>query len=177
MIKFTERTAFTLVLLAFTALIFYITLGLGPVARLVPLRVVVVTLALILLQLLLDLFPQLTEKTYASTQTDPFKTEQIKGIDKGLSRHNHSNVQQEIPTFRKELRIFLWLLVIPTSIYLFGFFTAAPLYIFFSFKVWSREGWLKSIAAAIGLWSLLYVILHILLSIRLEGGIFWHLLP
>jgi hypothetical protein len=166
MIKFTQGTFFTLVLLTFTAFIFYITLGLGSLARLVPLRVVIVTFLLILFQLLLDLFSRVTEKNCTSKQTDLLKSQafRVLGEDK------------KIPAFWEELRIFLWLLVIPTSIYIFGFLISAPLFVFITLKFWFKESWLISLGIAVGLLCLLYGVFDIFLVTHLEGGIFWKLL-
>ncbi len=173
MIRVTERAIFTLVLLAFVALIFYITLGLGPVARLVPLRVAVVTLVLILFQSLLDVLPRLAQRIHIIEQTDPLKTGQIKGVAKSPARSNSHQGAARFPTLTREVGVFLWILMIPAAIYLFGFLMAVPLYMFLFLKVRSREGYLVSIAAAIGLMCLLYGIFDILLSIRLEGGVIW----
>ncbi len=176
MIRFTQGTIFTLVLLTFTAIIFYLTLDLGPIARLVPFYVVIVTLTLIGIQLLLDLFPRLTERTGALRQTDLHKTEWIKNMSMNQSGSKLLNDSQNPPLFQKELKMIVWLLLIPLMIYLFGFLTTAPLFVFVSFRLWLREGWLISIATAIGLWSFLYGVFVILLSTNLERGIFWQLL-
>jgi len=173
MIRFSERAIFTSVLLAFCALIFWITLGLGPVARLVPLKVAVVTLALIFFQLLLDTLPRLAHRIYGNGLTDPSKTKQIKRVVKNPTRSNHHKGGGRDPTLTTELGVFLWILIIPAAIYLFGFLTAAPLYTLFFFKVHSREGWPVSLAAATGLFCLLYGLFDVLLNTRLEAGIFW----
>jgi hypothetical protein len=177
MIRFTQGTVFTLVLLTFTAIIFYLTLDLGPVARLVPRYIVIVTLALIGIQLLLDLFPRLTERTGALKRIDPQNTEGFINMVMYQPDSKPLIDRQNPPSFQKELEIFVWLLLIPLLIYLFGFLTASPLFVFVSFRLWLREGWLISIATAIGLWSLLYGVFVILLGTHLEGGIIWQLLP
>lgn len=174
MARYSQSTIFTLVLLIFTAIIFHLTLDLGPVARLVPFYVVIVTLTLIVIQLLLDLFPRLTEKTGSLRQSDP-QNKLIKDLSMNQPDSKFINDRQNPPSFLKELEICVWLLFFPLLVYLFGFLTAAPSFILVSFRLWLREGWLISIATAIGLGSLLYGFFVILLSTHLEGGIIWQL--
>ena len=173
MIRASERAIFTSVLLAFCAIILWITLEMGPVARLVPLKVVVVTLALIFFQLLLDTLPRLAHKIYGNGLNYPTKTKQIqRAVENPTLSNNHIGGGRD-STLATELGVFLWILMIPFAIYLFGFLTAAPLYTLFFFKVRSREGWPISLVAAAGLFCLLYGIFDILLNTRLVAGIFW----
>ncbi len=172
-IRFTERAIFTLVLLGFVTLIFFMTLGLGPVARLVPLRVAIVTLALIVVQLVLDILPRHAERIYVTEQPHPSEARQIRGVVESPIRSNSHQSTGRLPTLKRELGVFLWMLMLPAAIYLFGFLVAVPLYTFFFLKVRSRKAYPLSIMAAAGLFCLLYGIFDILLGIPLEIGLFW----
>lgn len=173
-IKFTGQALFSLVLLILVSLIFYISLDLGRLARLVPLRVVVVTLALVVFQLLLDLLPGLAERNNADGETGALEIGQGEGIGKIVPKSDLAKIQVRIPRSQKELGVFLWVLAIPAFIYLFGFLTTLPLYTFLSFKLRSRESWLVSTATASLVLCLIYGVFVILLGARLEEGVFWH---
>ena len=77
MIKLNGKALFTLMMLAFAGLIFYLTLDLSRVARLVPLAVVIPTLVVLILQLLLDLVPGLAEKYSRFEKRDLFAVERF----------------------------------------------------------------------------------------------------
>ncbi len=78
MIKFSERTLFTLIITAFVSLLFYLTVNLSPVARLVPLTLLIPTLGLLIFHLVLDLVPRLEEIYRRFEKVDLFGVEQIR---------------------------------------------------------------------------------------------------
>ena len=78
MMKFSEKTLFTLIIMAFVSLLFYLTANLSPVARLVPLTVLIPTLGLLTFQLVLDLVPGLEGIYRRFEKVDLFGLEQMR---------------------------------------------------------------------------------------------------
>lgn len=173
MIKFSERTLFTLVISAFVGFMFYLTINLDPVARLVPLTVVIPTLTLLIFQLVVDLVPWLEQRYRRFEKVDLFGVEQIQ--KKVLSHDQTNSVKaiNEISRGRRELSMFLWLLLLFPFIYLFGLLIALPTYTFLYLRWRSRESWTLSISMAVGMCSLLYGIFILVLRVRLYEGHLW----
>ena len=113
MIKFSEKALFTMFLMAFVGIFFYLTINLSPVARFVPLIVLIPTLGLLIFQLVLDLVPRLQENYRRFEKADLFGVERIR---ERASVEEKDKVSQS----RQELNLLLWLLMLLTSIYLFG---------------------------------------------------------
>ena len=170
MMKFSEKTLFTLIIMAFVSLLFYLTANLSPVARLVPLTVLIPTLGLLTLQLVLDLVPGLEGIYRRFEKVDLFGLEQIRervptqdqaepvqGIDEGSRRH-------------RELSLLLWILLLLILIYLFGFLIAPPAFTFLYLRWRSGESWKLSIAMAVGIGGLLYGVFILALRVRLYEG-------
>lgn len=170
MIRFDEKTLFTSAMFAFVALIFSLTLGLGRVARLVPMVVVIPTLGLLLFQLLIDMFPRVAEKFSRFEKKDVFRVEPLRE-----KSHNEAGAEQGEEGSRRsqEMIAFLWLSSMLALIYLFGFLIALPVYIFLYLRKRSDEGWLMSAAIAAGMFSLIYGVFILTLGIRLYEGNLW----
>ncbi len=119
MIKFSEKAGFTLLLFAFVALLLYLTLELGRVARFVPLNVVILTMGLLLLQLLLDLVPRLTRRYGRLEQMKPHRIEWVREKIRTSFIADPGVPAQEPPAAK--LSIFAWLMMMLSLVYLLGF--------------------------------------------------------
>ncbi|HET9531918.1 MAG TPA: hypothetical protein VFQ92_16280 [Blastocatellia bacterium] len=166
-----ERIFFTFSLLAFVVAIFCMTLGLGRAARMVPLAVAVPTMCLLAFQLVLDLSPRLARKYSSLEKKDLFKVEPLREKSSALTE---SEQPAEEPTGgEKESNVFLWLLVMLASLFLFGLLVGLPLYVFLYLKLRTGEGWLISSAMAAGVLGLLSLIFIFALRARLYEGELW----
>jgi len=171
MIKFSEKARFTLFLSAFIALLLYLTLELGRVARLVPLSVVIPTLGLLLLQLLLDLVPRLTRRCDSFELTRLYRTEWVREKVRTSFTSNPEVPPKESQT--TELSMFAWLMMMLVLVCLLGFLIAVPLYTLLYLRGRSGEGWTLSLSVAGAMWSLPYAVFHLALNTRLYEGQLW----
>jgi hypothetical protein len=165
---FNQRTCLTFLLFAFAAVILYLTLGLGSVARMVPFAVVIPTLLLLLFQLMMDMLPRLAQKYSRLENKDLF---QVEGLRKQV-REPVEDVEVEALQRNRERKAFLWLLVMLILIYLLGFLIALPLYTLVYLKRRS-EKWLIAVPVAVGIGCLVYGVSILNLGTRLYGGLLW----
>ena len=161
-----HRGSFTLLLILFAAAILAMTPGLGRAARLVPVWVALPTLALLLVQLALDLSPALRRRCRSlASGTRPPMERRGGATDREAPRHAG-------PDRRTSVRL-LWVLLLPLAIYLLGFLVAVPLHAFFCLRrVWG-EGWGPSLATPAALGALLLLIARFVPEIPLWGGWLW----
>jgi len=163
------RTGFTVLLFSLTGLLFIQTMGLGRVARLVPLKVLVPTLVLLALQLALDLFPALGRRFSPFERVRFVKADHYR--DQAKPSSTAPDPGRAFPG--TEGRLFLWLLLFPVLIYFSGFPTAAPLYLFLFLKVRSGESLVLSAASAAVMWGFLLGVFTFLLDVPLHRGLLW----
>ena len=167
-ITFNQKACLTFILFAFAGIIFYLTFGLGSVARMVPFAVVIPTLLLLLFQLMMDMLPRLAQKYSRLENKDLFHVE---GLRKKI-REPVEDVEVEALQRNRERKAFLWLLVMLILIYLLGFLIALPLYTLVYLKRRS-EKWLIAVLVAVGIGCLVYGVSILNLGTRLYGGLLW----
>ena len=80
MTRINEKAALTLALLAFAGVMLYCTVGLSPAARVVPLAVLVPTLALLTCELVLDLAPGFVRRHSSIEHKDVFGIDRVRAI-------------------------------------------------------------------------------------------------
>jgi hypothetical protein len=168
-VSFSRRASFTFLLLAFAGVILYMTFGLGRVARMVPLVVVVPTILLLVLQLMMDLLPGLAQ-TYGRLEN-----KDLFGVQ-GLREKISEAVEAEEDGARqshKERRAFLWLLTMLALVYLLGLLIALPLYTLLYLKSGS-EKWLTAIVMAAAIFGLIYGVSTINSGAPLYEGLLWN---
>lgn len=170
MINLNEKSLFTFLLLAFVAVVFFLTLGLGRIARLVPLVVAVPTLGLLAIQSILDVMPRLAGKSGAFDKKDVF------GVRPLLEKRQVRVDREPAGTRRRsrELTTVLWLSLMFALIYLCGFVVALPTYTFLYLKRRSGAGWRTSAAVAAGMVALLYGVFVFVLPVRMYEGLLWN---
>jgi hypothetical protein len=157
----------TLALLALAGVMFYATAGLSPVARLVPLTVLVATAALLLAELVLDFFPEFVRRHSALETKDVF------GIE-GMRPEAGKSIAHSIPSAgREEVNLCIWLFGLLVLIFLLGLSIALPLFTLLYLRERSGEGWRLSITVAIGMFALLFGVLIGLGRTPLSDGWLW----
>lgn len=170
MINSRVKTGFTLLLLAFVTTLFVLTLDLGRVAHLVPLKVVIPTLVFLVVQLVLELSPGLARKFNKFEKIRFVKSEQLqekKRISSTVSVTENSRA-------KRELRMFAWILSLVVFIYFFGLLIAIPMFMLFYLRWRSGERWLFSILMTAGMWGLLYGVIVIALRTHFYEGLLWN---
>jgi hypothetical protein len=169
MISTLGRTKFTLILFAFVTYVLYLTLDLGSVARMVPLQVAIPTLAVITIQLVLDLVPVLAQKF------SPFEKIRFAGTEALQNKTLADGPGSVTRTLlsRRELCAFFWIFLMLLYIYVFGILLAVPLYTFLYLTIRAKERWLLSIVMAATLSGLVYGVFVLLLDASLYRGHLW----
>ena len=120
---------FTILLAVFAGLMLYRSLGLSPVGRLVPLTVLIPTLAMLLWQLALDLASKPVPTRRGRRRIDFFHSERHRqSVRLPSERVADIAVNTELPGLR-ERRVIAGLLAFLLSIYLLGFSISVPLFI------------------------------------------------
>jgi hypothetical protein len=168
-VSLTRRACFSSLLLGFAAVILSLSLGLGRVARLVPLAVVVPTLLLLLFQLLMDLLPGLAEIYSRLERKDLFGVQEFRQITGKPGEESEDSGLRG----RRERRVFLWLFALPGLIYLLGLLLAIPLFTLFYLKGGS-EKWLTAMAIALAICCLIFALSLIDSGARLYEGLLWN---
>jgi hypothetical protein len=156
----------TLALLALAGVMLYASVGLSPVARLVPLTVLVATVALLLAELGLDLSPGFVQR-HPSLERDVFGIEQVRQESREESASDGRSLG------RRELDLCIWLFSLPGLIFLLGLLIALPLFTLLYLRRRSREGWRVSIAITIGMFLVLFGLWSALRQTPLSDGWLW----
>ena len=164
--SFSERSLVTILLLIFVCALFYASLGLSPVSRVVPISVLIPTIALIALQLILDIAPSVVSRLRAIDQKDVFGVDHLRG-------DRRDNSVDPISRRNVELNVILWVLMLPLMIYLLGLIAALPLFAFLYLKVRSAEGWMLSMVTSGVLLAFVYSILRFTFPAALKLGYIW----
>ena len=140
---------FTSSLCLCVGVLFALTMSLGRVSGWVPLRVVVLTLALLSFQLVREIVP-------------------------GLSKL-HSEVEGHARAVEwARVRTALgWILLLLVSIALLGFLMGAPLFTALYLKFRAGESWRDSLAVAAAIWGVCFGVFQTLLGARLYEGLLW----
>lgn len=171
MTGFGGRALFTILFFAFACTILYLTLGLGRVARAVPLAVVVPTVLLLAFQVLLDFAPRLAQKYGSLEKNDLFGVAPLR--EKSRRPDSEAAIEPEteiVGRRRRERGIFLWLLLLFALLYLLGFLIALPFYTLLYLKRRSGESWLQSVIVAAAMGCLVYALSVLDPGSRLHEG-------
>jgi len=169
MIQIKGKVIFTLLVLTYVSFIFYFTLQLGWIARMVPLIVVIPTLVFLILQILIDIFPWLRRKEANFGKIDITRVVLFE-----QKIHERPEVSAEKMTrTRSELNVLVWALLMLFFIYFFGLLIAILLYTFINLKMRSEEGWIISIAMTATTFFILFLVSFLLPHSLLNRGILW----
>jgi hypothetical protein len=153
--RVSQRTIFSLLLLGVTLLALGGALQLGSVARLVPLRVVIPTLILLLLQVVLDVAADLGKSLPVLDKLGLSSRRQEAGNPEARAM-----AQQPAAAWPQELRVMAWLGLLLVLVMGLGFGLGSPLYVGLFFKLRGGQSWLLSLAVA-GLTALIMQLLFV----------------
>ena len=169
MSHWTSRAVFTLFLLSLAVFFFIETLLSSPLARFVPLVVVVPTMALLVIQWSMDLRGNLgrilmrLEKVIFSNSEEFRKKAFQRSARTGwaLARGSRQGMAM------------LWMLLLIVLVYLFGLPMAGLLYTFLYLRIGARDKWIPSAVVAAGVWAFTYGVFVLLLHGQYYQGQIW----
>jgi len=168
MIRRRDNIAFSSSLCLFVGILFLTTLDLAPTSRLIPLRVVVPTLALILFQLLLDAFPTLAHAYEQREKTEVFTLKRL-----GLGSDPPAPDQPPGIPHRRMWSAFSCGLSLLVLVYFLGFPAGTPIFTALYLRVRARETWRRSLILTAAVWILVYGVFATALGARLHDGRLW----
>jgi hypothetical protein len=169
-----DKIIFSALLLLAGLLFLILTLPLGRVAQMVPIRVLVPTIVLLLLQLAIDWYAR--GKDHAL----------------GLRAHNKAGGLPDREVYKlppdprsiplaatgnavKEFSILILIGFLPLLIYLTGFILAATLFIWLYYQFLFKKPFLFSATLSLGVAFFFYVLLVLLLGMDIRSGLVWSL--
>ncbi|MBL0712270.1 MAG: hypothetical protein JJV98_01100 [Desulfosarcina sp.] len=167
-----DQIAFSALLLLGGLLFFRLTLPLGRMAQMVPIRVLVPTIALLVLQLVLD------GRARRNTPSPDHKMPESHGLvpdghrSEGPSDRRLNTSSASGNTVREYQIIFL-LGFLPALIYLIGFVFSAALFIWFYYRVYFKKKFLVSASLSLCAALFLYVVMILLLGMDMGAGLIW----
>jgi hypothetical protein len=140
---------------------------LGPVSRFVPLAVAVPTLAILILQLLVEIRLRLLRGRVVVDTS---------GMVDGRASHNgNGQVGSHDGTEHSGgvVPMALWVLGLFLLVFMLGFAVALPTFALAYLRIRAKEPWRVSTAAAVAMWALVYLFFGILLDIPMHAGHLW----
>jgi hypothetical protein len=163
MIRLDERSAVSALLVAVAAAFLAGTVGLSPTARLVPLTVVVPTLALAVAQLALDLVSRFDARSGRHDRPDAIPSERV--ADDDIAPDDRR---------RHEVALLSWLLVLLGLLALVGLRAALPAFTFLFLRARAGESAALSAVVALVVLATIVALLHTL-GLRDFEGLVWSL--
>ena len=167
-----DKIAFTALLLFGGLLFLLLTLPLGRIAQMVPIRVLVPTIALLVLQLVLDW--RARRNVLLSGRQEP--------ETRGLVPAKHgANEPPDRPlkilsasgNTGREYQILFLLGLLPALIYLVGFIVSAILIIWFYYRFYLKKSFLISAALSITATIFFYFLMIMLMGMDIRSGLVW----
>lgn len=149
-------------LLAIAVLLLVETLAMGRVARRVPEPVVLVTLALLVLQVLSALFPAVARIAGAYSAQPA-----VPGMEMG---DGSEEAVERPPGWRESVSGLLWVVALPVLVVTAGLVPSTFLYALVYFRFRGEMRWLPALTAAVALSAGLYVLLERVLGVMLHRG-------
>ena len=162
-----DKIAFTAFLLLCGLLFLRLTLPLGRIAQMVPIRVLVPTIALLVLQLVIDW--RARRNMIVSGRRDP----ETCGLVAAKHRVNGSPDRRLKILNARENHILVLLVLLPVLIYLVGFIVAAILIIWFYYRFYLKKSFLISAALSLSATIFFYFLMIMLLGMDIRSGLVW----
>ncbi len=162
-----RRAWFTALLTAATSVLLVRTLALGPASRRAPLWAVLTTLALLVLQLLLDLLPAL------GTHLGVLQHDSLFGAARHLDALRHRGAGAATPRERRVrgVRFCLWLTGLAALVRVVGFPWAVPVFLAPYLRAETNLGWGRAIVVSAVTAALVQVVFMILLGVSFPPGL------
>lgn len=164
--KFSEDNLILLALTVFLILLLLLSFEYAPKARLMPLVVGIPTLALVVIHLLINVVPSLSEKYRKVREHDIFDLGEIK--KKPAPPPGERKSPAEIG--KKEVNIVWWLIGLMGAICVVGYLIAIPAFCFLFLKIRSGERWLAAIIVTAATWVFVYGVFVIVLKLQIYKG-------
>ena len=148
---------FSLIILFFLLTFIYLSTGFDFNSKIVPLIIMLPTVALLIIILIADLFPALAVRF----EVDMFKA----------SSSNSRKNEKKVILRRKDFLITsLWLISFFLLILFFGFLIAIPICLT-TFLKFYRHTWLQTVTITLLTWAFVYVLFQIVIKFELFKGI------
>jgi hypothetical protein len=169
-----DKVIFSAVLLLIGLLFLILTMPLGRMAQWVPIRVLLPTIVLLLLQLRIDWHAR--GKRHASDVRGRPGPDALRDGHFGkTSPASWSNLSGAMGKEVKAYPILLLLVFLPVSIYLMGFILSATLFVWLYYRLYFKKPFLISASLSFGAAIFLYLLLVLLLGMDLQAGLIWNL--
>ncbi len=169
-----QRIVFAALLLFVGLLFGGLTLPLGRMAQLVPMRVLVPTIALLVIQLCIEWrdreHPRAAKGRVPQT-IGPLRDQSFHRAPTG----HRDNLSAAVRYDFKEYPTLLLLGFLPVLIFLFGFTVSATLFIWLYFRLYFKKPFLFSTFLSLGAAVFLYILLSLLLGMELRSGFLWQM--
>ena len=167
-----DKLVFTALLLLGGLLFLLLTLPLGRMAQMVPIRVLVPTIALLVLQLVIDW------RARRNMISPGRQVSETRGLVperswSGEPSDRLLNTSGASGNTGSEYQILFLLGLLPALIYLFGFIFSAALFIWFYYRFYCKMSFLFSTALSLGAAIFLYFITIMLLGMDIGSGLVW----
>lgn len=165
--RLNDRTLFTLAVFLLVLGFLVLSLDYRPRARLVPLIIAGPTLALTLLQLLIDMVPAVARRFSFLQEYDLF------GIDAGRAADPSAETGSSNAVYRRELNFASWLLLLMALIYFLGYLVAVPLFLVLFLRLRSSESWGLTLSITAVTWAFVYTVFIMIMGAPLHEGVVW----
>lgn len=167
-----DKIVFTALLLLGGLLFLLLTLPLGRMAQMVPIRVLVPTIALLVLQLVIDW------RARQNMLSPGRQVPETRGLvpDRHWSKEPSDrllNTSSASGNTGREYQILFLLGLLPALIYLVGFIFSAALFIWFYYRFYFKKSFLVSAALSFGAAIFLYYLMIMLLGMDIRSGLVW----
>jgi VIT1/CCC1 family predicted Fe2+/Mn2+ transporter len=163
-----DKIAFTAFLLLVGLLFLRLTLPLGRIAQMVPIRVLVPTIALLVLQLVIDW--RARRNMLLSDRQEP----ETRGLVAAQHRVNGSPDRRLKIWNHREYHILVLLVLLPVLIYLVGFIVSAILIIWFYYRFYLKKSILISAALSLSATIFFYFLMIMLMGMDIKYGMVWN---
>lgn len=152
------RILFSLCTILFVGTLLWLSTDYPPRARYIPQMVAVFALVCLSLQLLIDIYSSFSQYRRSSEAA-------------GVPEERKARVQGEVPSPRRELGAYVWLLFLLLGLVLLGFLIFIPIYVLLYLRFQAHTSWLGAGAYGLGTWAFTYFLFVRLFEIRLYSGL------
>lgn len=167
----TEEKVFTFFLLGIVTLMLFLTFKYRSGAKLVPLFIGILALALMLFLCAMAISPRFAswyQKLEKNSLTS-LKATSLEAKIKDIGDLEEKVDQRAVE--KKEKIIVGWLLFLTAAVYALGFLVAIPLFLFLFLKIWGKEGWVLTLTLSGTVSVIIYFIFDFILKIPFHEGI------
>lgn len=173
-VQINDHCIFDLLILAAFVLFTIQSFEYNPRARVIPMGLGVIGGIMMLLQFLVDAFPELRLKLRFLSQRgllggpDPFKGRDVQHADwsRRIAFESHQT-EKKVASWARVFRIILWLAGFVALLKAVYYLVAVGLFILFLTKMEARESWGRSLSVAVGTCVAFYLLFDVILNANL----------